>query len=196
VFLEGSGGVYLANSVWEVERGGEWLAHSWGSCVDLIMVLGALGGRNLKVRSLASASLLKWQFPDHVIWKLQGYHFTEKYMSQSRITKGTQRSRPNVFSLDYPWYLHVLCIIAHAYVRAAVMKPSPVPERHRKPQIPASHAKHRRFIDHHGDEGPSGVWTPFGCCSRSMYGHPPIAYQQRSIAAGPVGYPPCLGSST
>jgi hypothetical protein len=38
--------------------------------------------------------------------------------------------------------LHVLCIIAHAYVLAVVMKPSRVPERHRKPQIPANHAKH------------------------------------------------------
>jgi len=50
------------------------------------------------------------------------------------------------------------------------------------------------LIDLHGDATPSAVCSPSGCCNPKEYGRPPIAYQQRSIAAGPVGYPPYLGS--
>jgi hypothetical protein len=40
------------------------------------------------------------------------------------------------------------------------------------------------------------VSVPFECCSRRVCGHPPIAFQQRSIVAGPGECPPCPGSWT
>jgi len=70
--------------------------------------------------------------------------------------------------------------------------------------LDAFHAHNRGIIrqnsllptDHHGDEAPSAELTPSECCSPKECDHPPTAYQQRSNAAGPAGYPLYPGSSS
>ncbi len=112
--------------------------------------------------------------------------------------EAAHEDRPNVRSLDYPLSLlpASLCIIPMPRYEPWSSSPALYQNAIANPKYVTIMPTHRTPIDHHEDEGPSGEWTPFGCCSRSTYGHPPIAYQQRSIAAGPVEYPPYPGSLT
>jgi hypothetical protein len=69
-----------------------------------------------------------WEFRDIILHGKM--HFTVANYSNFN------KSGPNVYSLDYGWYLRFSFIIAPAYVRAVVIKPGRVPERHRKPRYP------------------------------------------------------------
>ena len=101
----------------------------------------------------------------------------------------------NVCSLDYAGMLWTPCHCSIiAYVRSVVIPSMPrTPTQSTEkshPQMPIA------SIDLHEDVTPSAECSPSGCCNRSMCGRPPIAYQRKSIAAGPVGYPPYPGSLT